>query len=108
MINKNIIKLINELEKIKVDILIVDDNSPDNTSNIVKQNKSYNISIFVIDRLEKLGLGSAYREGFSWALEKEYKYIAQMYADFSHRTIDLLNLFKYKEKYASYRDKRIW
>lgn len=97
---KNITKLINELKKINVDILIVDDNSPDNTSNLVKQNKSYGISIFVIDRLEKLGLGSAYRVGFSWAIEKEYKYIAQMDADFSHRIIDLLNLFKYKEKYG--------
>ena len=47
-----------------------------------------------------MGLGSAYRVGFSWAIEKEYKYIAQMDADFSHRIIDLLNLFKYKEKYG--------
>tara|TARA_A100001011_G_scaffold336248_1_gene365662 strand:- start:1705 stop:2409 length:705 start_codon:yes stop_codon:yes gene_type:complete len=98
--SQNIEKLINELRIIESDILIVDDSSPDNTSDIVKKDKEFNNSIFVIDRPNKLGLGSAYREGFSWAIKNNYSYIAQMDADFSHRVVDLIKLLEHKKDFG--------
>ncbi len=98
--SQNIEKLINELKIIESDILIVDDSSPDNTSDIVKKDKEFNNSIFVIDRPNKLGLGSAYREGFSWAIKNNYSYIAQMDADFSHRVEDLIKLLEHKKDFG--------
>ncbi|MDA8704270.1 polyprenol monophosphomannose synthase [Flavobacteriaceae bacterium] len=75
------------------DILIVDDNSPDGTSNIVSDLKKENIDrIFLIVRDTKLGLGSAYKEGFKWALNKNYSYIFEMDADLSHNPSEILNL----------------
>ena len=75
------------------DILIVDDNSPDGTSNIVKEKKKENIDrIFLIVRDTKLGLGSAYKEGFKWALNKNYSYIFEMDADLSHNPSEIINL----------------
>jgi dolichol-phosphate mannosyltransferase len=67
------------------DILVVDDNSPDGTSKIVSDLKKENIDrIFLIVRDNKLGLGSAYKEGFNWALNRNYSYIFEMDADLSH------------------------
>ena len=75
------------------DILIVDDNSPDGTSNIVSDLKKENIDrIFLIVRDTKLGLGSAYKEGFKWALKKNYSYIFEMDADLSHNPSEIINL----------------
>ena len=75
------------------DILIVDDNSPDGTSNIVSDLKKENIDrIFLIVRDTKLGLGSAYKEGFRWALNKNYSYIFEMDADLSHNPSEIINL----------------
>ena len=75
------------------DILIVDDNSPDGTSNIVSDLKKENIDrIFLIVRDTKLGLGSAYKEGFKWALNKNYSYIFEMDADLSHNPSEIINL----------------
>mgnify|MGYP001413523504 CR=1 FL=1 len=77
------------------DILVVDDNSPDGTSKIVLDLKKENIDrIFLIVRDNKLGLGSAYKEGFNWALNKNYSYIFEMDADFSHNPDDLIRLYK--------------
>ena len=76
IINK--ILLLNDLN----DILIVDDNSPDGTSKIVSDlKKKHTDRIFLIVRDNKLGLGSAYKEGFIWALDKNYSYIFEMDAD---------------------------
>ena len=74
-----------------VDVLIVDDNSPDNTSLIVKEYiKKNNISnIHLICRKKKLGLGSAYIAGFKYALEMNYKKVIQMDADLSHDPKDV-------------------
>ena len=75
------------------DILVVDDNSPDGTSNIVSDLKKENIDrVFLIVRDTKLGLGSAYKEGFKWALKKNYSYIFEMDADLSHNPSEIINL----------------
>ncbi len=74
-------------------ILIVDDNSPDGTADIVKDMRNlYPNSLFIIEREGKLGLGTAYIMGFKWALEHGYDFIFEMDADFSHNPNDLIRL----------------
>ena len=74
-------------------VLIVDDNSPDGTADIVKNlQNTHPDSLFLLQREGKLGLGTAYISGFKWALEKGYDYIFEMDADFSHNPQDLLRL----------------
>lgn len=76
------------------DILVVDDNSPDGTSTVVeKLIEVYPETLFSIKRTSKLGLGTAYITGFKWALEKQYDFIFEMDADFSHNPTDLLRLY---------------
>ncbi len=76
-------------------ILIVDDNSPDGTATKVKKLQSeFNDRLFIHEREGKLGLGTAYIAGFKWALEREYEFIFEMDADFSHNPEDLLRLHK--------------
>lgn len=70
-------------------LLVVDDNSPDGTFEIVRQLMNNYNNLYLILRKSKLGLGSAYREGFKWALENNFDYIVEMDADFSHRIKDL-------------------
>jgi len=75
-------------------ILVVDDNSPDGTAQVVEENfKVYPDRLFILKRNEKKGLGSAYIVGFKWALENGYDYIFEMDADFSHNPNDLIRLF---------------
>jgi dolichol-phosphate mannosyltransferase len=88
-----IIKAISLLE-IAFDILIIDDNSPDGTAGIVKDLQKSSPNLFLVERPGKLGLGTAYIAGFKWALEKGYKYIYEMDADFSHDPRDLIKLCK--------------
>jgi dolichol-phosphate mannosyltransferase len=79
--------------KTKFHVLIVDDNSPDGTSEEVKKlQKEYSERLFLEIRKEKSGLGTAYIHGFKWAIAKEYDYIFEMDADFSHTPSDLLRL----------------
>ena len=76
------------------DILIVDDNSPDGTAKNVKElQKEFPDNLHIIERSGKLGLGTAYIKGFHWALDRNYSYIFEMDADFSHPPKDLLNLY---------------
>jgi dolichol-phosphate mannosyltransferase len=76
------------------DILIVDDSSPDGTSEIVqKLILEFPNRLFLEIRKEKTGLGAAYIHGFKWALEKPYEYIIEMDADFSHNPNDLIRLY---------------
>ncbi len=83
-------------------ILIVDDNSPDGTSNKVKTLQSeYVDSLFLLEREGKQGLGTAYIAGFKWALEGSYTYIFEMDADFSHNPNDLIRLYNACSKGSS-------
>ncbi len=94
---ENIKKLIPEIIKRtngEIDILIVDDNSPDGTSNIVRDFQNENSNIFLMTRPKKAGLGTAYVEGFKYALQKNYDYILQMDADFSHEPKEIKNFLK--------------
>lgn len=75
------------------DVLVVDDNSPDGTATIVKnQIDKHPLRLFIIERAGKQGLGTAYITGFNWALERDYEYIFEMDADFSHNPLDLIKL----------------
>ena len=75
------------------DILVIDDNSPDGTAAIVKDKMAqYPGRIDLIERAGKLGLGTAYIEGFRHCLAKNYEFICEMDADFSHNPSDLVRL----------------
>ena len=75
-------------------ILIIDDGSPDGTADIVKSLfPKYPGQVFLEERKGKLGLGTAYIHGFTWALNKGYQYIFEMDADFSHNPKDLNRLY---------------
>lgn len=77
------------------DILVIDDNSPDGTADIVKAKAAEHPGrVFIIERQGKLGLGTAYITGFKWCLEHGYEYICEMDADFSHNPLDLVKLQK--------------
>ena len=98
----NISKLVGKLQSLKIenlDILFIDDNSPDGTGEILKSFQKDNPNLFLIEREGKLGLGTAYIRGFKYGLKNSYDYIAQMDADFSHNPKDLMPLFKEAEKY---------
>lgn len=76
-------------------ILIVEDNSPDGTADIVKRlMQEFPERLFIEERKGKLGLGTAYIHGFKWALAHEYDYVFEMDADFSHDPHDLERLYK--------------
>lgn len=76
------------------DILVIDDNSPDGTAEIVKgKQEEYVGRVHLIQRAGKLGLGTAYIAGFKWAISNEYDYVFEMDADFSHNPNDLLKLY---------------
>lgn len=90
---ENIIRAIFRLEKF-FHILIIEDNSPDGTADIVRQLQSeFPQRLFMIERKGKLGLGTAYITGFKWAIEHQYDYIFEMDADFSHNPDDLPRLY---------------
>ena len=80
-------------------LLIIDDNSPDGTSEIVRSNMENNSRLQIISRSEKLGLGTAYIEGFSWFLNSDYDYCVQMDSDFSHSFDDLKKILYEIGKY---------
>jgi len=94
----NIVQLVESLSKIDSDIIFVDDNSPDETQNIIKQLKKFNTSIFLIGRDGKNGYASACIEGFLYGLKNEYDYIIQMDADLSHSAEDLEKLIELSEE----------
>ena len=90
---EKIIRKVFSLEK-SFHILIVDDGSPDGTANVVKSLQSeYFAKLHILERVGKLGLGTAYIHGFKWALEKDYQFIFEMDADFSHDPNDLIRLY---------------
>lgn len=76
------------------DVLIIDDNSPDGTADIVKNlQKKFAGRLHLLQRKGKLGLGTAYIAGFKWALQHGYSFVFEMDADFSHNPNDLLKLY---------------
>ena len=90
---ETIIRAVFSLPK-KFDILIVDDNSPDGTSNKVQElQKEFPNALFLEKRQGKAGLGTAYVHGFKWAMQHHYDYIFEMDADFSHNPQDLEKLY---------------
>ena len=75
-------------------ILVIDDGSPDNTAEIVKEHQEkFNGKLFLEERKGKLGLGTAYIHGFKWAIARNYQYIFEIDADFSHNPNDLSRLY---------------
>lgn len=95
---ENIDKIIDAVLDLGPDfsVLIIDDNSPDGTAAVVKRKMAdqWPDRLFLEERSGKLGLGTAYIHGFKWALERGYKYIMEMDADFSHNPKDVPRLLK--------------
>ena len=91
---EKIIRAVFSLEKC-FHILVIDDGSPDGTADIVKRlmRDEFADRLFLVERTGKLGLGTAYIAGFKWALERDYEYIFEMDADFSHNPNDLPRLY---------------
>src|SRR5690606_37368860 len=86
---ENVERMIREVLSLGPDyeLLIVDDASPDGTQDVVRSlQKVFEGRLHLMGRAGKLGLGTAYIAGFRWALEREYTYIFEMDADFSHRS----------------------
>ncbi|MGH2575144.1 MAG: polyprenol monophosphomannose synthase [Ignavibacteria bacterium] len=98
----NIVRLINEILSLKIDgilfnVLVVDDNSSDGTSQLIKELN--NANVFIIDRGKKMGLGTAYIEGFKFAVENNYDYVFEMDADFSHDPKSIPDFFSKIDDY---------
>lgn len=90
---ESIVRAVFSLDK-SFDILIVDDNSPDGTSDKVRKlQNEFPKQLFLEVRDKKSGLGTAYVHGFKWAIERKYNYIFEMDADFSHNPADLPRLY---------------
>ncbi len=90
---ENIIRAIFSLKK-KFHVLIVDDNSPDQTAQkVIALQKEFPEALFLENRKKKAGLGTAYVHGFKWALQRNYSFIFEMDADFSHNPDDLEKLY---------------
>jgi dolichol-phosphate mannosyltransferase len=90
---ENIIRKVFSLEK-DFHILVIEDGSPDGTANIVKSLQTeFKGNLYIEERSGKLGLGTAYIHGFKWALQRDYQFIFEMDADFSHNPDDLIRLY---------------
>lgn len=92
---ENIEKIIRKIFSLSTpfDILIIEDNSPDGTAAIVKSMiPEFKDKLHILERPGKLGLGTAYIEGFKWALNRSYAFIFEMDADFSHNPDDLIHI----------------
>ena len=68
----------------RLEVLVVDDGSPDGTGQIVAEIEAADSRVHLLEREKKMGLGTAYIAGFTWALERDYQYVLEMDADFSH------------------------
>ena len=93
---ENIEKIIRKVFSLEKDfhILVIEDGSPDRTADIVKGlQKEFSDNLHIEERSGKLGLGTAYIHGFKWALYKDYQFVFEMDADFSHNPDDLIRLY---------------
>lgn len=90
----NVTRMIEAIEGLvsSIDLLIIDDGSPDGTGNVIKDLQAHKKFLHLIERKGKLGLGTAYLKGFSWAIERGYGKIITMDCDFSHDPGDLPRL----------------
>ena len=79
-------------------ILIIDDGSPDKTGEKIRELQKRYPGLFLLERASKSGLGSAYRTGFAWGLERGYEELIEMDADLSHRVRDLKKMIDAKEQ----------
>jgi len=93
---ENLPSLVQHLLKlpVAVDLLVVDDNSPDGTGKLADEFAAQHPFIHVLHRAQKSGLGRAYIAGFKWALERDYEFICEMDADFSHDPDDIPRLLE--------------
>ncbi|MEB2775493.1 polyprenol monophosphomannose synthase [Algoriphagus sp. D3-2-R+10] len=94
---ENILEMIHAVMNLAggFELLVVDDGSPDGTGALVKsQQIAFPKRLHLIERYGKLGLGTAYITGFKWALERDYDFIFEMDADFSHNPNDLIRLYE--------------
>ena len=92
---ENILTLLDQVVSlpVPVDALVIDDGSPDGTADRVRSAiQAHPNRVFLIERSGKLGLGTAYINGFTWALQRGYRYICEMDADLSHNPADLVQL----------------
>lgn len=91
---ENILGLIEAVDALRlgVEILVVDDNSPDGTGQLVSELRLRKSHVHLLSRPGKQGLGKAYLAGFAWGLERGFEVIVEMDADFSHRPVDLPKL----------------
>ena len=96
---ENIDKFSNNILDLNFKVLIIDDNSPDGTANVISKKEGFQKNIFLISRKEKLGYGSAVIEGFNFGIDNNFDFIVQMDADLSHRKNDLIDMMKYIDKY---------
>lgn len=98
---ENVERLINEVlaQDPEIDILVVDDNSPDGTGDVVERVGRDNTRVHLIRRPGKMGLGTAYVAGFKFALERRYDRIFEMDADFSHNPAEIPNFLKKTTEY---------
>jgi len=94
--SENIARLIEKVlsQDVNIDVLVIDDNSPDGTGSIVEKISSDNQRVILIKRTGKLGLGSAYITGFKYALEQDYENIIEMDGDFSHNPESLPDMLE--------------
>ncbi len=96
---ENIAKIITIIDNLdlELDFLIIDDSSPDGTADIVKEVDKNNINLII--QKKKSGLGTAYKKGFEWAINHNYKKIIQIDADLSHNPETIPDLIAESEKY---------
>ncbi len=94
---KRMLETVMSLEE-TFDVLVVDDNSPDGTAELVKETQAIYPRIHLLENGKKNGLGGAYIAGFRWCLSRDYAYVFEMDCDFSHNPIDLVRLYAELQK----------
>jgi len=99
---ENLRRLLPEILELPVEILIVDDSSKDGTAGVAEGFQKSSSRVAILARPKKMGLGSAYRDGFTWALAREYSTIIQMDADGSHRVSDLRKMLEFHKSNPQY------